>query len=288
MGKEVCTDRPAQKLYLDFLGKYPRSRHGNAYILIALDHMTKFVWLRAIPKATTLATVKILKEDIFVHFGVPEVIHTDNGKQFTSSEFGALMQHYGIKHVKTAYYSPQANASERVNQSVIAAIRTHVGADQTTWDEKLPEIQAALCSAIHSSIGVSPYFAMFGQNMFLHGSDYAVARKLGALEDAEIAPLARSEKQQIYRARIQETLHKAYETAERRYNLKTRCVQYSPGQELYKRNFVLSDFRRNINAKFCRKFTKCRVVRAIGNSLYELETLQGDPLGIFHAKDLKQ
>ncbi|KAL7726567.1 hypothetical protein ACLKA6_010432 [Drosophila palustris] len=138
MGKEVCTDRPAQKLYLDFLGKYPRSRHGNAYILIALDHMTKFVWLRAIPKATTLATVKILKEDIFVYFGVPEVIHTDNGKQFTSSEFGALMQHYGIKHVKTAYYSPQANASERVNQSVIAAIRTHVGTDQTTWDEKLP------------------------------------------------------------------------------------------------------------------------------------------------------
>ncbi|KAL7725211.1 hypothetical protein ACLKA6_018700 [Drosophila palustris] len=132
------------------------------------------------------------------------VVHTDNGKQFTSSEFGALIQHYGIKHVRTAFYSPQANAYERVNQSVIAAIRTHIGADQTTWDEKLPEIQAALCSAIHSSNGVSPYFALFGQNMFLHGNDYAVARRLGALEDAAIAPLARSEK------------HKSYETAEKR------------------------------------------------------------------------
>ncbi|KAL7735177.1 hypothetical protein ACLKA6_014893 [Drosophila palustris] len=52
MGKEVLTDRPMQKLYLDFLGKYPRSRKGNAYILIALDHFTKFVWLRAITNAT--------------------------------------------------------------------------------------------------------------------------------------------------------------------------------------------------------------------------------------------
>ncbi|KAL7731407.1 hypothetical protein ACLKA6_001429 [Drosophila palustris] len=288
MGKEVVTDRPMQKLYLDFLGKYPRSRKGNAYILIALDHFTKFVWLRAITKATALATVKILKDEIFSHFGVPEVIHTDNGKQFTSQEFGELMHHHGIKHLRTGNYSAQANASERVNQSVLAAIRTHVNEDQTTWDEKLPEIQAALCSAVHASTGVSPYFAMFGQNMFMHGTDYALARKLGALEDALIAPLARSEKQQIYRARIQETLHKAYEKAERSYNLKARSIKYLPGQEVYKRNFVLSDFRRNVNSKFCRKYVKCRIVRAVGNSLYELETLQGVPLGIFHAKDLKQ
>jgi len=84
MGKEVVTQRPMQKAYLDFLGKYPRSRLGNAYILIALDHLTKYVRLRAIPKATALATVKILKDDIFSQFGVPEVINTDNGKQFTS------------------------------------------------------------------------------------------------------------------------------------------------------------------------------------------------------------
>jgi len=126
MGKEVVTHRPMQKVYLDFLGKYPKSRRGNAYILSALDHLTKYVWLRAIPKATALATVKILKDNIFSQFGVPEVIHTDNGKQFTLKEFGALMQNYGIERLKTANYSPQANASERVNQSVLAAIRTHV------------------------------------------------------------------------------------------------------------------------------------------------------------------
>jgi len=73
-------------------------RMTDAYIFIALDHLTRYVWLRAIPKATVLATVKILKNDIFLQFGVPEAIHTDNGK--------------------TANYSLQVIASERVNQSL--------------------------------------------------------------------------------------------------------------------------------------------------------------------------
>jgi len=41
------------------------------------------------------------------------------------------MQNHGIEHLRTAYYSPQANASERVNPRVLAAIRSHVTEDQT-------------------------------------------------------------------------------------------------------------------------------------------------------------
>ncbi|XP_046868583.1 uncharacterized protein K02A2.6-like [Drosophila willistoni] len=127
MGAEVCTSRPIQKLYLDFLGKYPRSRKSNAYILIVLDHFTKFVWLKTMPKATSAATIKFLREELFNTFGVPEIVHTDNGKQFTTKEFEEMVSHFGITHTRTAAYSPQANASERVNQSILTAIRTHVG-----------------------------------------------------------------------------------------------------------------------------------------------------------------
>lgn len=34
IGKEVITDRPFQKLCIDFLRKYPRSKKGNAYIFL--------------------------------------------------------------------------------------------------------------------------------------------------------------------------------------------------------------------------------------------------------------
>jgi len=129
---------------------------------------------------------------------------------------------------------------------------------------------------------------MFGQHMFTNGKDYSLARKLNALNEAEIAQLPRSERQQLSREKIKERIHQAYEKAAKSYNLKAREIRYSPGQEIYKRNFVLSDFSKNKNSKFCRKYTKCQVTKALGNSLYALENLRGNPLGVFHAKDLKQ
>lgn len=47
-------------------------------------------------------------------------------------------------------------------------------------------------------------------------------------------------------------------------------------------------FNKAILKTISSKFFKCRIVRPIGNSLYEVENLQGKLLGVFHAKDLKQ
>jgi len=46
-----------------------------------------------------------------------------------------MLQEYGITHMKTRRYAPQSNASERVNQSVLAAIRVNIQDDHTRWDE---------------------------------------------------------------------------------------------------------------------------------------------------------
>lgn len=51
---------------------------------------------------------------------------------------------------------------------------------------------------------------------------------------------------------------------------------------------MLSSFEKNVNAKFCKKFSKCRIHRVVGNNMYELETLSGLPLGVYHSKDIKQ
>ncbi|KAI8114742.1 hypothetical protein CVS40_12913 [Lucilia cuprina] len=43
----------------------------------------------------------------------------------------------------------------------------------------------------------------------------------------------------------------------------------------------------NLNSKLCKKFVKCRVVKRVGKSLYELENLAGRKVGVYHAKDLQ-
>ena len=286
MGNEVITDRPFQKLYIDFLGKYPRSKSGHCYIFIVVDHFTKFTFLKAMREATAKEVVKFLVQEIFHKFGVPEVIHSDNGVQFTSKDFQSLMSSYKITHMRNAFHSPQSNASERVNQSVLSAIRAYLEEDHRDWDLYLTEIECALRNSVHSSTGTTPYFALFGQHMFTSGADYKLARKLSLMDDVEI--LSKSDNLALLRDKIKENMHQAYERSAKQYNLKVRMTKFFPGQEVYKRNFVLSDFKNNINAKFCRKFIKCRITKVLGNNMYEIESLNGHPLGIFHAKDLKQ
>ncbi|XP_067635466.1 uncharacterized protein [Eurosta solidaginis] len=80
--------------------------------------------LKAMREATASNVVKFLTEEIFHKFGVPEIVHSDNGKQFVSKQFTELLETYGVRHLKTAFYSPQSKAAERANQSVLAAIRS--------------------------------------------------------------------------------------------------------------------------------------------------------------------
>lgn len=73
----------------------------------------------------------------------------------------------------------------------------------------------------------------------------------------------------------------------KRYNMRARVIKFTPGQEIFRRNYVQSDFSKCFNAKFAKKFTKCRIVRPIGSNMYEIEDLQGRPLGLCHVKDIK-
>lgn len=173
------------------MGPYPRSKTGNSYIFVVLDHVTKFVLLKALPSATTPRLVKYLKDDEFLLFGTPETIHMDNGSQFKSKMFKNLLPRFDVKHKLTAVNSPQSNASERVNRSVLAAIRTYVGNDHRNCDAHLGEIACALRNSFHQSSKNSPYYTMFGLHMITQGSNYNLLRDLKKMDDPDIQlPLA--------------------------------------------------------------------------------------------------
>nr|XP_041630603.1 uncharacterized protein LOC121502050 [Drosophila kikkawai] len=239
-------------------------------------------------EAKTVEVIKFLTKEIFHTFGVPETIHSDNGKQFVAKRFQEMIKQYRIRHIRTALYSPQSNAVERVNQSVLNAIRAYLEDDHRDWDIYLPEIEAALRSSVHQATGVTPYFALFGQNMFSSGADYQLARKLRALEDNELEGLEPGDRMALLRDTMRRNLHEAHETSARYFDRRTRAVTFNPGQEAFRRNHVLSDFGRCFNAKFARKFLRCRIRRPIGNHMYEVEDTNGKLAGVFHVRDLKQ
>lgn len=177
----------AFQIYMDFLGPYPRSRSGNVVIFIVLDRYSKFVFLKAVMKLTADKIVKYLQQELFHTFGIPENVVTDNGSQFRAELFQKLLRENKISHTLTAVHSPEANTSERVNRSVISAIRSYIREDQKDCDEHLSSICCASRDRMHSSRGTTPYYMVFGQHFMTSGATYKLLKALSLLDDKWVA-----------------------------------------------------------------------------------------------------
>ena len=101
------------------VGPLQRVSGGYTHLFVAIDKFTK--WIEAKPIATiTAAKVKEFFQDIVVRFGVPNRIITDNGTQFTGSEFTDWCEELGIKIYYASVAHPQSNGQvERANGLVL-------------------------------------------------------------------------------------------------------------------------------------------------------------------------
>ena len=90
LSSEVAS-RPTEKLFIDYVGPFPRSKSGNAYLLVCVDAFPKFAWLLPLWQATARLTINALQNHVFQHFGLPTIIVSDNGPQFISNEFRRML-----------------------------------------------------------------------------------------------------------------------------------------------------------------------------------------------------
>ena len=72
---------------VEVLGPLPTTDGGNKYLLIAADYFTKWVEAYPLPnqEATTLA--EVLVKEFACRFGIPQIIHSDQGRNFESAVF---------------------------------------------------------------------------------------------------------------------------------------------------------------------------------------------------------
>ena len=77
-------------------------------LLVVIDAHSK--WIEAIPlsTATAFTTIQQLRK-LFSQFGIPDTIASDNGSQFTATEFQDFCRVNGIHHFKVAPYHPSSN-----------------------------------------------------------------------------------------------------------------------------------------------------------------------------------
>jgi len=82
---------------IDFVGPLPSS-HGNEYILVAVDYVSKWVEAIASPTNDAKTVIKFLKRNIFARFGVSILLISDRGIHFCNSQLSKVLQHYDGRH----------------------------------------------------------------------------------------------------------------------------------------------------------------------------------------------
>ena len=73
---------------------------------------------------------------------------------------------------------------------------------------------------------MSPYFALFGQNMFTNSNVYKLTRKFKAFE-VPVTKINRNDKLESIRNKVKENLHRPYEVSAKRYNIRAKELHFN-------------------------------------------------------------
>ncbi|UYV79597.1 K02A2.6-like, partial [Cordylochernes scorpioides] len=117
-------EKPWHRLHLDLAGPFM----GRMFMVL-VDAYTKWLEIVIIKDITSRTIIGHLRE-IFARFGLPELLVTDNGRQFVSSEFEEFTKINSIRHTKTSPYNPSTNGlAERYVREFKTSLRKNQGKD---------------------------------------------------------------------------------------------------------------------------------------------------------------
>ena len=95
--------KPWQRIHVDYSAPFM----GHMF-LIVVDAHSKWPEVLLTGSTSSERTVELLRE-VFARYGLPEHLHSDNGRQFTSEVFQNFMKANNIKHTFSAPYHPATN-----------------------------------------------------------------------------------------------------------------------------------------------------------------------------------
>ena len=120
-----------ERVHIDFA-----SLEGKDY-LILIDSHSKWIEVELITTTTSSKTIEVIRH-WFASYGLPMELVSDNGPQFTATEFKDFLNRNGVKHTLTPPYHPSSNgAAERSVQIVKNNLKKHLVAKQKHLEPKL-------------------------------------------------------------------------------------------------------------------------------------------------------
>ncbi|CAM8999213.1 unnamed protein product [Rhodiola kirilowii] len=148
---------------IDFMGPFPISC-GFAYILVAVDYVSKWVEAIATRCDDAKTVVDFLRTNIFCRYGVPKAIISDQGTHFCNRMMTATLRHYHVHHRTSTAYHPQTNGQAEIsNREIKGILEKMVKPTRKDWNQRLNDALWAYRTAYKTPIGTSPFRLVYGK-----------------------------------------------------------------------------------------------------------------------------
>lgn len=280
--------RPMRALAIDFVGPLPSS-NGFKYILVAVCMATKWVILQPTRDCTTKTVIRFFDERVLPAHAAPEIVLSDNGSAFISSEMKRYFStHFIQQHLLPTHY-PCANPSERVNRVVKTAISIYTKGHKR-WSETLPMLEYALRTAVSETTGFSPAKLLYGEElrpMFDPNPKSWNSSAAPFVADKHVQQMTEDRKK-IYAA-AQEAVKKAKDAQKKTYDLRRRAIKFQVGDLVWCKNFPRSSAIKGEAAKLFAKYQgPFRISKVHSDTQYQLADLKSHDAGRHHVSHLKK
>ena len=81
---------------------------NNRTLLVICDYYSNYIEVARLNSVTSRSVIKEMKE-VFARYGIPDILVTDNGPQFSSAEFSAFAKTWMFSHKTSSPHHPQSN-----------------------------------------------------------------------------------------------------------------------------------------------------------------------------------
>ncbi|KAK0135992.1 Retrovirus-related Pol polyprotein from transposon 412 [Merluccius polli] len=156
---------PFEHIIIDCVGPLTPSKTGCIYLFTVMCQATRYPAAYALRAITTKSIMKCLSQFISV-FGIPKIIQSDRGSNFTSKTFAAALRLLRVKHhLSSAYHAQSQGALERFHATLKSLLRAYCVEMKRDWEEALPWLLLAARGVIQESTGFCPNDLVFGHKV---------------------------------------------------------------------------------------------------------------------------
>ncbi|RWS00054.1 pol polyprotein-like protein [Dinothrombium tinctorium] len=147
------------------MGPFTPTERGNKYIVTAIDQLTKYVEMRAIPSQDAIQIGKFINCEIMNRHGPPMYLMSDKGRVFISEIVQAIVAiNPPTIQQFTSGYHPKSNGNvERVQGTLKNVLRTFCHENDEDWDLFVDAAKFSYNTKISETTGFSPYELLFNR-----------------------------------------------------------------------------------------------------------------------------